>query len=376
MYSTNLLTNRAVVFTSNGDPMKVVRVVSFPKLPPPRPKSVNIRYVLSPINPSDINVIEGVYPTKPEARADLARVGPGSAEEPCFIVGNEGLAEVQEVGEGVNDLVPGDRVVMVKPQSGTWSTGATVGEQDVIKVPKIGGATVSEVQGATMSVNPPTAYNMLNNFVELRPGDWIVQNGANSAVGQAVIQIAAHRELKSVNFVRDRPSFSSLENDLKELGATHVLPLELLSDRSARSKVKELTEGANIRLALNCVSGPTTAAMVGLLGPDGHLVSYGAMSKQPLLLPTSAFIFKGLTAHGFMQNRWYRENGLKKREELMNELAKLMGIGKLREPRHMILDIPRTVSDDDATSKIRDIVEKVTSGKGMFGRKVLLRFET
>ncbi|KAL5492559.1 hypothetical protein ACEPAI_4006 [Sanghuangporus weigelae] len=375
MYSTNLLTNRAVVFTSNGDPKKVARVVSFPKLPPPQPKSVNIRYVLSPINPSDINVIEGVYPAKPDARADLAQMGPGSTEEPCFIIGNEGLAEVQEVGEGVNDLVPGDRVVMVKPQSGTWSTGANVGEQDVIKVPKIGGATISEVQGATMSVNPPTAYNMLNNFVELGPGDWIVQNGANSAVGQAVIQIAAHRELKSINFVRDRPSFSSLENELKELGATHVLPLELLSDRSARSKIKELTGGANIRLALNCVSGPTTTAMVGLLGPDAQLVSYGAMSKQPLLLPTSAFIFKGLTAHGFMQNRWYRENGLKKREELMNELAKLMVIGKLREPRHMILDIPRTASDDDATSKVRDIIEKVTSGKGMFGRKVLLRFE-
>ncbi|KAL5513326.1 hypothetical protein ACEPAH_3725 [Sanghuangporus vaninii] len=375
MFSTNLLTNRAVVFVSNGDPMKVVRVVSFPNLPPPRPKSVNIRFVLSPINPSDINVIEGVYPAKPEARADLAQVGPGSAEEPCFIVGNEGLAEVQEVGEGVGGLVPGDRVVMVKPQSGTWSTGANVGEQDVIKVPKIGSATVSEVQGATMSVNPPTAYNMLNNLVELRPGDWIVQNGANSAVGQAVIQIAAHRELKSVNFARDRPGFSSLENELKELGATHVLPLELLSDRSARSRIKEVTGGANIRLALNCVSGPTTAAMVGLLGPDAHLVSYGAMSKRPLSLPTSAFIFKGLTAHGFMQNRWYRENGLKKREELMNELAKLMITGKLREPRHMILDIPRIASDDDATSKVRGIIEKLTSGKGMFGRKVLLRFE-
>ncbi|OCB86348.1 NAD-binding protein [Sanghuangporus baumii] len=360
MFSTNFLTNRAVVFTSNGDPMKVVRVVSFPNLPPPRPKSVNIRYILSPINPSDINVIEGVYPAKPEARADLAQVGPGSAEEPCFIAGNEGLAEVQEVGEGVGGLASGDRVVMVKPQSGTWSTGANVGEQDVIKVPKIGrAATISEVQGATMSVNPPTAYNMLNNFVELRPGDWIVQNGANSAVSAQSLW----------------PGFSSLENELKELGATHVLPLELLSDRSARSRIKEVTGGANIRLALNCVSGPTTAAMVGLLGPDAHLVSYGAMSKRPLLLPTSAFIFKGLTAHGFMQNRWYRENDLEKREELMNELAKLMVTRKLREPRHMILDIPRTASDDDATSKVRDIIEKVTSGKGMFGRKVLLRFE-
>lgn len=71
--------------------------------------------------------------------------------------------------------------------------------------------------------------------------------------------------------------------------------------------------------------------MVGLLGQDAHLVSYGAMSKQPLSLPTSAFIFRGLTAHGFMQNRWYRENGLRKREELMIELVKLMVSGKVRQ---------------------------------------------
>ena len=71
--------------------------------------------------------------------------------------------------------------------------------------------------------------------------------------------------------------------------------------------------------------------MVGLLGQDAHLVSYGAMSKQPLSLPTSAFIFRGLTAHGFMQNRWYRENGLRKREELMIELVKLMASGKVRQ---------------------------------------------
>lgn len=121
----------------------------------------------------------------------------------------------------------------------------------------------------------------------------------------------------------------TIETYLKDLGATQVLPLESLADKSGRSRVKELTGGANIRLALNCVSGPTTAELIGLLGPDAHLVSYGAMSKQPLSLPTSAFIFKGLTAHGFMQNRWYRENGLEKRGELMRELVKLMVTDKV-----------------------------------------------
>lgn len=45
---------------------------------------------------------------------------------------------------------------------------------------------------------------MLKDFVDLQPGDWVIQNGANSAVGQAVVQIAAARRLKTINLVRSR----------------------------------------------------------------------------------------------------------------------------------------------------------------------------
>lgn len=92
--TSRFLSNRAAVFTANGPPVDVVQIVSFPPLPPPGPQTINIRYVLSPINPSDINVIEGVYPSKPAPRTSLASDGPGSASQPCFVVGNEGLAEV------------------------------------------------------------------------------------------------------------------------------------------------------------------------------------------------------------------------------------------------------------------------------------------
>lgn len=150
--SSNSVSSRAVIFTSNGIPAEIIRVISFPQLPSPRPKSLNIRFLLSPIKPSDINVIEGIYPAKPEPRTDLVQGGPGSVEEPCFIVGNEGLAEVKEIGEGVSRLKVGDRVVMLKPQAGTWSTCANVQEKDVIKVPDIGDSRINDAQGATMTV--------------------------------------------------------------------------------------------------------------------------------------------------------------------------------------------------------------------------------
>lgn len=64
--------------------------------------------------------------------------------------------------------------------------------------------------------------------------------------------------------------------------------------------------------------------MARLLGDNSHLVSYGAMSKQPLSLPTSLFIFKNLKAHGFWQSRWYKDKSQSEREGLMHRLAQLM----------------------------------------------------
>ena len=144
---------RAVVYTSNGAPSETLRVLSYPSLCRPKANTLNIKYILSPINPSDINVIEGVYPAKPSLRTNLNEEGLGSKDSPAFIAGNEGLAEVQEVGDGVIGFKKGDLVVMVKPQAGTWSTEANVVEADVIRIPEIGGKRISEVHGATMTVS-------------------------------------------------------------------------------------------------------------------------------------------------------------------------------------------------------------------------------
>ena len=61
--------------------------------------------------------------------------------------------------------------------------------------------------------------------------------------------------------------------------------------------------------------------MAKLLGSDAHIVSYGAMSKRPLTLPTSLFIFKNLTSHGFWQTRWYDQKTRQEREDLMQKLV-------------------------------------------------------
>ncbi|KAI0955008.1 hypothetical protein AcW1_006724 [Taiwanofungus camphoratus] len=359
-----LLAHRAIVYTQTGNPSSVLTALTYPPLPPPPHDALNIRFRLSPINPSDLNVIEGVYPAKP---APVSALSPGhQLPEPVCVAGNEGLAEVLEVGSGVEGLSKGDWVVMAKQQAGTWSTTRTVESGDVVKLPS---GSVSEVNGATMTVNPPTAYNMLKDFVELSEGDWFLQNGANSAVGQAVIQIAARRGLRTLNFVRNRPDLEALKEQLRGLGATHVFTYDDLADKAFLKSARELTGGKPIRLMLNCVSGQPTTQMTRLLGADAHVVSYGAMSKQPLSLPTSAFIFKNLTAHGFWQTRWYEAHSREERGAMMRTLAGL----KLKEPAHEIVTLEGRLSDEEVGRKVRDVIARI--GEGKYGRKVLLRIE-
>ncbi|ESK91908.1 trans-2-enoyl- reductase [Moniliophthora roreri MCA 2997] len=372
--SSSSLLNRAVVYTSNGSPSQVVSAISYPSLPPPLPNTVNLKFILSPINPADVNTVEGVYPSKPTLSSNLNSSGKGSQEEPVFVAGNEGLAQVEDVGEGVTGLQKGNWVVMDKPQLGTWSTSRNVEVKEVIRLPVGEADGLTKVHGATITVNPTTAYNMLDGFLRLQEGDWVIQNGANSAVGKLVIQIAKLRGLNTINLVRSRDNLDSLVKDLEDLGATKVLTYEDLNDKSIRGKVKEWTNGKDIRLALNCVGGDPTTAMSKLLGQNAHLVSYGAMSKKPLSLPTSLFIFKNLACHGFWQTRWSKQNTRQQKEALIGTLAGWMAEGKLKAPEHEIITIPASDSDAEATERIRDLLARVSEGK-VGGKKILLQLE-
>lgn len=357
--------NRAIVYSSNGNPSSTLFARTFPNLPPPRANTVNVRFLLSPINPADINVIEGVYPTKPIAPFDLL----GHAQAPVYVGGNEGLAEVVETGEGVTELKTGDWVIMTKSQTGTWTSARNVDVQDALKVP----SDLGEAAAATITVNPPTAYNMLHDYVQLDEGDWIVQNGANSAVGQAVIQIAAARGWKTLNFIRNRENVESLKAYLNDLGATRITTYDELCAKGFRETIKSWTGGKSIKLGLNCVGGRVTTSMMRLLGYDAHLVSYGAMSKEPLVIPTSLFIFKNITCHGFWQSRWYSDKSLQERRRLTDALFGLMRDGKLRSPEHEVVVIKGAETDEEARDKICGVMDRLAGG--MYGKKVLLKIE-
>ncbi|EIM19698.1 NAD(P)-binding protein [Wallemia mellicola CBS 633.66] len=317
------LAPRAITYTRNGQPADVLKVKTLNALPNLQSNDVKVKFLLSPLNPADINVIQGVYPAK-------ARTITIDNEE-YRLGGNEALAQVTEIGESVKDLSINDWVVMGASQSGTWRSSAVLPSKDLIKVES---NALSKVHGATLSINPPTALRMLEDFVNLKSGDYIIQNGSNSAVGTAVIQIAKAMNIHTINLIRERETTektNQLVTELKNLGATHVLTNEEISQNSkqARESIKSWTQGKELKLALNCVGGKETTEIVKTLSEGAYLVTYGAMSKQPLTIPPGLHIFKNLQSVGFWMSRWYKDHTMDEKKTLISEIVKLIENGNV-----------------------------------------------
>eukprot|EP00850_Spirogloea_muscicola_P000783 SM000003S11028 [mRNA] locus=s3:468655:470770:- [translate_table: standard] len=266
----------------------------------------------APINPSDLNMIEGTYHIRPA----LPAVG-----------GNEGVGVVTAIGPGgAAGLRVGDWVIPAAPGLGTWRTELVCDGRNLQVVRK----DVPAEYAATVAVNPVTALCLLNNFVELAAGDAVVQNGANSMVGQCVIQLARDRQIQTINIIRKRQGWEQVEQHLKDLGATAVLT----DDVAARPDVKSIQPNLpKAKLGLNCVGGQAASSIMKLLEPGGTMVTYGGMSKKPITSSTSAFIFKpelqDLTLRGFWLSRWSSTRPPTERVQTVNKLLQLVHEGRL-----------------------------------------------
>jgi len=334
---------KTLLYKDYGEPGKVLELTdSRPRKPDADEVSVN--WILSPVNPADINTIQGKYPSKPQLPA---------------VAGNEGVGEVTDVGSKVEDFQPGDRVIPNGNNLGTWTSYATYASQQLLKVPK----NLGEIEACMLNVNPCTAYRMLKDFVELKPGDCVIQNGGNSAVGQLAIQLCRIWDLKSVSIVRDRPDIDKLKADLKELGATEVLTEQELR-KTEIFRNKELPKP---RLALNCVGGQNAVDVLRQLDNGGTMVTYGGMSREPVTVPTSALIFKDVSVRGFWMTAWTGKNkNSRQRWDMLEHLGQLFDIKELKVPAYKLVPL----------SDYREAIEKTLQLDGKTGVKYILKISS
>jgi len=337
----SLMTSK-LFYSEYGDPVQVIQKREETISEDLKPTDILVKMLAAPVNPADINTIQGKYPSRPPLPA---------------VAGNEGVAVILKVGSEVKTLATGDHVVPLMQGLGTWRTHAVIPCTTAFRVPK----KLGIVEAATLTVNPCTAYRMLRDYTNLKPGDCIIQNGANSAVGQYLIQICRVWGIKTVNIVRDRENVNELKDYLLGLGATYVLTeQELRTTNLFKDKI-----APKPRLALNCVGGKSATEIMRALETGSPMVTYGGMSREPVTIPTSALIFKNLTAHGFWMTRWSKENfDTEERSEMFEELISMMISQELRGASCKVIDF----------DNYKEALENTVNAKGMVGKKYIIGF--
>jgi mitochondrial enoyl-[acyl-carrier protein] reductase / trans-2-enoyl-CoA reductase len=287
---------RQIQFHRIGTPAEVVECVDVADPAISAPDEILVRVEVFPINPADLLTLQGYYPRSDPAAPTL---------------GVEALAVVEAVGSSVTDVVPGDRVILLSVDN--WSERKAVKAHEVVHV----SATFDALHLASLKVNPATAALLLTHFVDLQPGEWFLQNAANSAVGRAAIQIARSRGIKSANVVRR----AEVAAELKRLGADIVL----VDGDDLPTRLAGAANGAAIRLALDAVAGSATNRLASCLGPEGTLVIYGAMSGEAAAVNPGLMVFQDIAIRGFWLTRYLATAPRSDVLRLYADLEKMMG---------------------------------------------------
>lgn len=294
------MTSLFLQFDQTGNPAEVLHLRER-TLTPPEGHEVRVRMRYAPINPADLNFMEGTY---------------GRAAHPPCIPGHEGCGEVEAVGSLVTSLAKGD-VVAPLLGTGCWTQHLTAAEHHFAKLPP----QIDPVQASMLRINPVTAWALLKNYVTLEEGSWVAQNAANSGVGRALIQIAHHFGLRTINFVR-RPE---LIEELKKLGADALV----LDNDEGVAEAKKIVGHDPVRLAANAVGGDSAIHLMDLLSSEGIMVTYGAMSRRSLKVPNKFLIFKNLQLHGLWITKWFEKASTPELAEVLDPLTALIENGDL-----------------------------------------------
>jgi mitochondrial enoyl-[acyl-carrier protein] reductase / trans-2-enoyl-CoA reductase len=262
--------------------------------------------------------------------------------------GYEGVGRISAVAKDVKGLTVGMRV-FAPLGSGTYREQITANASELLIAPE-----GDPVQLALLSLGPATAMLMLQDFAKLRPGDFVVQNAANSAVGRMVIQLANDMKVKVVNVVKS----SAVISELKELGAGVVL----LDTADLRDRVAAVTQSSPVKLGLDAVGGAATARLANCLDDGATIINYSSMSGEPCQMPTDLLGARGIRLCGIHPARQLAKHTPDERKALYVRFGELLAAGRLRGR------LGATYSLEEAVEAIRHVLR---DGDKRIGRIVI-----
>ncbi len=252
-----------------------------------------IEILLFPINPADLLLVEGKYSNKPKMPSTI---------------GAECIAKVKKVGNNIKNFKENDIVMPLVRDN--WVEEKIVYENEIIKLP----SNIDLIQASMLKVNPATAYLMLNNYIKINNGDYILQNAANSGVGNYVIQLAKMYNIRTINLIRRK----EVNNLLSEIGASHIFNIDLTIEE--RDFIKSLKP----KLFIDAVAGAQVNKVASLLADNATIINYGLLSGENIQINPHNSIFKNIMLKGFWLSLWLNKMSMKEKQSLYLYLSELI----------------------------------------------------
>ncbi len=301
---------RSVVFDAFGTPSDVLTLAER-DMPQPGPGQIRVKMVMSPIHNHDLMIISGKYGYKPELPA---------------VPGTEAVGVVDALGDGVTRLAVGQRVTIGGAEA-AWAEYFLADANKAVPLPD----AVSDEVACQLIAMPLSALIVLNDL-DVKSGDWIIQNTANGAVGKTLAMLATARGVNVVNLVRRDAGVAELE----ALGIANAVST---ASEGWEARVTELTGGAPIIRAIDSIGGAATDAIMNTLAEGGMLMSFGAMSLEPLQISAANLLFKRATVKGFWGAKRTGELAPEEMGKLIGELVTMAATGVLKLPVEKQFDI-------------------------------------
>jgi NADPH:quinone reductase-like Zn-dependent oxidoreductase len=293
---------KKIELTGYGVPEEVAHCVDVPDVGGPGPGEIVFDVLAFPINPADVSFCRGSYRLRPPLPTT-----PGA----------ECVGRVAAIGQGVTTVRQGELVTNMQREN--WTQRRRICAEDAIPIPP----GLDLAQAAMLRINPATALLLLEDHVALAPGDWVIQDVANSAVGRHLIVLAKARGVRTVNVVRR----DDVAAELRDLGATVVLR----DGPDLAERARDAVGGAPIRLGIDAVSGETCRRIAECVADGGVVVSYGAMSGQDPAVSRAA-LTRGVTLTGFGLSYGLDKRTKVQVRELYADLAAKIRDGVLKAP--------------------------------------------
>jgi NADPH:quinone reductase-like Zn-dependent oxidoreductase len=298
-------------YAKHGDPAKVLQLEKF-RIPfDRRSGDVVVKMLAAPVHHQDKNLVAGHY-------------GPIRTGKFPAVAGVEGVGVVEEVGSNASlGLKEGDLVWINNQSVGTWATHIVTDANNLDVVPSRPDVDIEFLASLSLF---HTAHHLTNSFVNLQPGDVVLQTGASSSVAQICQGYIRARGAKLFQTMQlGRSEHSQLQHFYKLRGAHAVVPYNYIRTNYMR---RLLSDVPSPKLLLNHHCGTLASQLLKHLGDNGTVVTYGNTSHRPFQIANSQAIQRGIQFKGFFLPSWIEANSRESRMRVHQQVIESLTISQ------------------------------------------------